>query len=286
MPKWEAGIINKSVNYRTATGSTAGGVWSLEDQLRHRSAENWPSPFAGWPSNTGQRIAVTKTTLLGANDSSADFNVHHEDMDAAITQTGLTGRLYIAVKVTAGTTYYNDFCIGAIQITRDNYNTLEHGWSFNVTADRNDWTQANVNYIGTDTAGLENYDNVVNAASQDWVAINTSASNGKWVQASATGSTNTGAADGLHIAYSDTSTGTIMGSGPSTIPQVSTNKYIYTESSGSDIAGKWFWIRSPEVTLNAGGDKNFSIAYLAASPDNSTGMQDAADNALLRWWWV
>ncbi len=289
MPKWEAGIIHPSVNYRTTSGNEAGGMWSLEDQLRHKNATNWPEPFEGWPSNSGQRIAVTLTAQSGGSgDMATAYNVHHEDMDAAVAATGLTGRIYIAVKVNAGTRFQNDFCIGAIQITRDDYSTLEHGWSFNVTADRDDWTQANVDNVGINADGFENYNDIINAGGQSWVAINTAASNGNWSHATSTGSGNTGAADSVADEYSDTSTGTIIGSGTSTIAQAAGTKFIYTESSGNQTytANKHFWIRSPELTLNAGGDKNFAIAYLAASPNNSSGMQDAADNALIRWWWV
>jgi len=287
MPKWEAGIIHASANYRTATSSEAGGIWTLEDQLRHKRNSNWPEPFAGWPDNNGQRIAVTLTAQSGGTaDMTTAYNVHHENMDAAVAKVGATGRIYIAVKINASTTYYNDFCIGAIQLISDDYSTLDKGWAFTDTADRDAWTQASVDYIGTGTAGLENYNDVISAGSQSWVAINTSSSNGNWSWATSTGSTNTGAADSISGIYSNASDpGTMIGSGTSTIAQDSGTKFIYTESSGSNIAGKWMWIRSPEITLNGESDKNFVIAYLAAS-NSGSGMQDASDNALIRWWWA
>ena len=62
---------------------------------------------------------------------------------------------------------------------------------------------------------------------------------------------------------------------------------MYTESSGTAarMLNKWFWTRSPEVTLNAEADKNITIVYHGASPSGN-GMTDAADDILFRWWWV
>ena len=286
MSKWEGGIISKSAKYRNASSSSAGGVWGLNNQLRHANANNWPKPVTYWPDDGGQWVDVTLTASTGTADSTADYQVHHEDFDAAADK-GSPGRLYIAVKVTAGTAYLNDFCIGAIQLTSDNYGTLEHGWSFNVTADRNDWTQADTTGLNTVNVGYENYTDIVGVVGQSWSAINTSSTNAHWVQNSATGSTQTGAADGLADAYSDTSTGTIIGSGTTTIAQTGSTKFIYTESSGTqaNILNKWFWLRSPEVSLNGEANKNISIAYLACSPNNSSGMQNTEDtDELLRWW--
>ena len=287
MSKWEGGIISRSAKYRNASASGVSGVWGLNNHLRHVYAGNWP-PIKTWPDDGGQWVDVTLTASTGNPDSTADYQVHHEDFDAANAVSG-TGRLYIAVKVTAGTAYFNDFCIGAIQLTSDNYGTLEHGWSFNVTADRNDWTQADTTGLNTTNAGYENYSDIVGVVAQSWSAINTSASNAHWVQNSATGSSQTGAADGLADAYSDTSTGTIIGSGTTTIAQTSTTKFIYTEASGTqgNMINKWFWLRSPEVSLNGEANKNISIAYLACSPNNDDGMHDTDDtDELLRFWWV
>ena len=82
MADWEAGIISKDAKYENTTHSSTGGIWNLNDQLRHRYAANWPMPFAGWPHVSGQRVPMTITTGT-SNDTTGDYNVHHEDFDNA-----------------------------------------------------------------------------------------------------------------------------------------------------------------------------------------------------------
>lgn len=287
MAKWNGNIISKDARYRTQASNQARGIYSLDEQLQHIQASNWPSPFAGWPDNDGQRAAITITSQSTSGDNTSAFNVHHEDFDSAYA-TGSVGRLYIAIKNTANPAYYNDFCIGAIQLTSDNYSTLEHGWSFNVIGDYTDWEYATVTGLNTSSAGYENYNDIIGATSQSWAACVNGVANARISRASATASSSTGAADGLASEYSDSSTGTIIGSGTSTIAQSSTTSYMFTESSGTtaNIINKWYWIRSAEITINSEANKNIAICYLAATPNNSQGMDDAADNALFRWWWI
>jgi|LULM01.1.fsa_nt_gb hypothetical protein len=286
MSKWNGNIISKDARYRTQTGSQSRGVYSLDEQLQHVNASNWQSPFNGFPDNDGQRVAITITPDTTTADSTSAFNVHHEDFDSAYAE-GSVGRLYIAIKVTADPAYYNDFCIGAIQLTSDDYSTLEHGWSFNVIADYTDWEYATVTGLNTTSAGYENYNDIIGAPSQSWAACINNVANARISRASGTVSSYTGAADGLASEYSDSSTGTIIGSGTSTIAQSSTTSYMFTESSGAsgNLINKWYWIRSAEITMNSEADKNIAICYLAAT-HSSQGMQDASDNALFRWWWI
>ena len=62
---------------------------------------------------------------------------------------------------------------------------------------------------------------------------------------------------------------------------------MFTEASGNQslTLNKWFWTRSPEITLNGESNKNLAIVYHAASP-SGTGMTDSADEPLFRWWWA
>ena len=272
MSKWEGNIISKDARYRTQTANQARGVYSLQDQLRFKSNDHWPSPFNGWPSNTGQRAPITLITTTVNADNSDDFSVYHNDMDAAAA-LGLTGRLYIAIKANSGVSYYNDLCIGAVQITSDDYTNLEFGWSFNVLADYTEWQYATVTGFGTTNAGDENYTDIVSATSQTWASCVNGVLNGRISRSNGTGSQRTGADGGVADAYSDSSTGTIISGVTSSIAQASgSTYYLYTESSGnpnSNYTGKWWWIRSPEVTLDGNGDKNMSITYHACTSTGS-----------------
>ena len=287
MSKWNGNIISKDARYRTQSSTQSRGVYSLDEQLQHVNASNWQSTFDGFPNNDGQRVAITITSQSTSGDNTSAFNVHHEDFDSAYA-TGSVGRLYIAIKNTANPAYYNDFCIGAIQLTSDNYSTLNHGWSFDVVSDYTEWEYATVTGLNTSNAGYENYNDIIGATSQSWAACVNGVANARISRASATASSSTGAADGLASEYSDSSTGTIIGSGTSAIAQSSTTSYMFTESSGTtaNIINKWYWIRSAEITINSEANKNIAICYLAATPNNSQGMDDAADNALFRWWWI
>jgi hypothetical protein len=172
-------------------------------------------------------------------------------MDAAAA-TGTTGRLYFAIKVTANTAYYNDFCIGAVQLTSDDYSTLEHGWSFTVLADYQDWQYATVTGLNTTSAGYENYSDIIGATSQSWDTCINSISNSRISRASGTGSSFTGATDGVSSSYSETAGASIISDGTATIAQSGSAYYMFTESSGTsaNVVNKWFWVRSTELWLD------------------------------------
>jgi hypothetical protein len=288
MSRYIGGIIHPTARYRTQTSSQSRGVWDMKEQYQHKANGNWHSPLTLFPSNTGQRMPVTLTTVAGgsADDTSA-YQVHSESFDAAAA-VRTTGRLYFAIKVTASTAFLNDFCIGAVQLTSDDFSTLDKGWSFNVLSDYTDWQYATVTGLNTTSAGFENYTDILAAPSQSFASNVNGISNARISRATGTGSSGTGAADGIASAYSTTSTGTIIdGNLTSTIAQTAGTSFMFTESSGtqSNIRNKWFWTRSPEVTLNGEDDKDLVIVYHAASP-SGTGMTDAADEPLFRWWWA
>ena len=290
MSRWQSGIIHPTARYRTQSSTQGRGIYNLKEQLQHIKAENWPVPFAGWPSNLGQSITATFVLASTSNDDPGPYTVYHNEFDSAAA-LGTTGRLYMAIKntATAPRTYYNDFAIGAVQLLSDDYNTLNHGWSFSILADYTDWEYATVTGLNTANPGYENYSDIIGATSQSWAACVNSVSNGRISRASSTGSTFTGPADGLANAYSDGDTGTIITDGTSSIAQTSTTSFMFTESSGtaSNIENKWYWIRSPEITLDGDADKDIAIAYNATTHHTvSEKMADAADNQLFRWWWI
>jgi len=289
MSRYIGGIIHPTARYRTQTNTQSRGVWDMKEQYQHKANDNWHSPLELYPSNAGQRMPVTLTTVAGgsADDTSA-YQVHTEDFDAA-RAVRPTGRLYFAIKVTASTAFLNDFCIGAVQITTGNYGALNHGWSFNVVSDYTDWQYATVTGLNTTSAGFENYSDIIGADSQSFASNVNSAANARISRLSNTSSSGTGAADGVSSTYSKSleGDGTIIGSSTTTIAQSAGTSFMYTEASGtqSNMRDKWFWTRSPEVTISDESNINLTIVYHAASP-SGTGMTDAADEPLFRWWWA
>ena len=282
MSKWQSGIIHPSARYRTQPASQSRGVYNLKEQLQHVNAENWQKPFVGWPDNGGQRIPVTLIETTTGADNADDFSVHHESMDAAVL-TGNTGRVYFSVKVTASTVYYNDLCIGAVQLVSNNYAVLNHSWDFETLSDYTAWDYATVTGLQTVNSGYENYSDIIAATSQSWASCVNGTANARVSRNTGTPSTRTGAADGIPVQSS------VISSGTTSIAQSSGDYYMYTESSGSPqntMNDKWFWMRSPEVTLDANLNKEIVIAYHACTSSGGTGMTDAADEPLFRWWWI
>ena len=291
MAKFEGGIIHPTARYRTQSDSQARGVYNLKEQYRHVANSNWPTLFPGWPSNNGQRITVSINETSSTADDTGAYVVHHEDMDAAAA-VGSTGRLYLAIKNTASGSqaYYNDFAIGAVQFRSSGDVVLNHGWSFSVAADYTDWEYATVTGLNTVNAGYENYYDIINATSQSWAACVNGVSNARISRASGTGSTYTGPADGVAVTYSDgDASPTTFASATVSVAQTGSTSFMYTESSGTsaNITGKWYWVRSPEVTLDGNSNKILTIVYNATTRTGvGTRMVDAADNQLFRWWWI
>ncbi len=297
MADWEGGIISNTKGPQSSTQNT--GVLTLNDHMQLKQAARLqltPIPSATYPDNEGLRapITVTKTTTT-ADDSSA-YQVYHNDFDSAAA-IGTTGRLYIAIKCTTGNgsfgNFYNDLCIGGIQLTSDDYSTLDIGWAFSELTDYTAWEYATVTGMTSAAAGYENLDDIQDAASQTWPSCVAGVSNARISRATGTGSTLTGANNGISTDYSSQNAGTILGSGDTTVDQANNTNFMYTESSGSGayMSNEWWWIRSPEITLNGESNKNISISIHAFSREALQGgvdisMKDAADNALLRWFWA
>ena len=303
MSKWRGNIINKDARYNTQTTSQARGIYTLDEQLQYQANDDWPLPpiqFQGYGGNTGFRMPVNihYVDSNGAipSDSDIDFSIWYDDdpmnnFYSANADAGETGRLYIAVKLNASTTYYNDFCIGAIQFASDDWNQADgsHLYSFTHPADIALWERATVTgFLDSNDPGYENWEDIITAPNQTWVSISAGTVQGRWNISSSTGSGRTGAVDGISINFSaDGGNGTLFGGSVSTASQYANAKYAYTESSGSpnsSMANKWFWLRGPEMTLDVEADKRICIAYHAYT-HNTAGMVDTAQNPLVRLFW-
>ena len=251
----------------------------MQEQYLHKANSKWHIPVALYPSEAGKRVPVSIITVAGGSaDDTSDFTVYHNEFDSALSVTN-TGRIYLAVKVTANQTYVNDFCIGGVQVMSGDHASIEQIWSFQELDDYTAWQYATVTGIGSSTnSGYEDYSDIIGAESQTWAACVNGSSNGRISRSSGTVSTGTGAADGFSaLAWEN------MDDETTSIEQETGNFFMFTETSGSNIANKWLWTRSPEFTLSA-SNCHLLIAYHAATP-STNGMTDSAEEPLFRWWW-
>ena len=281
MSRYIGGIIHPTARYRTQTSTQSRGVWDMKEQYHHKANNNWDTPVSIFPDNAGRRVPVTLITVAaGSADNTDAYSVHQEEFDTAAASSS-TGRLYFAIKTTASTPFLNDFCIAGVQITSNDFTTLDHHFNFHDLSDYIAWERATVTGLNTTSAGFENYTDIIAAPSQSFVANTNGTANARISRASGTGSSGTGAADGIVLI------GLPLAAETTTIPQSSGTFFMYTEASGTQsfMRNKWFWTRSPQITLDGNDDKDLSIIYHAASPA-TTGMEDSADEPLFRWWWA
>ena len=282
MSKYPGGIIHPTARYRTQTSTSSKGVFHIKEQYMHAANDKWHKPLELFPDNAGRRVPVTLITVAtGSADNTSAYSVHHEGFDAAAA-VRTQGRLYFAIKTTASTPFLNDFCIGGVQITSDDYSILDHHFDFNDLSHYTSWERATVTGLNTTSAGYENYTDIIGAPSQSFVANSNGTANARISRSSSTGSSGTGAADGVALIALP-----FGNSGITSLAQSSGKFFMYTEASGNqnNMRNKWFWTRSPQITLDGNDDKNLSIVYHAASPA-TTGMEDSVSEPLFRWWWA
>ena len=288
MAKYDAGVIHPTARYRTQTSAGPRGIYNTKEQYLHHSAGNWE--FPGWPHDNGERVVVNIILDSTSDDDDSAYTVYTHSFDDAAALNS-KGRIYFAIKCTASTVYYNDFAIGGVQLLSDDFSTLDFGWAFSDAADFTDWESPDVVGMNTTGKGYENYADIsgANPENSDWNNLIDSVANGRISRNSATTSTFTGPADGISAGYSDNGLTPLLMQEATDIDQESGNEFMYTEGSGSsaNMQNKWWWMRSPQVTLNGEGDKDIAIAYHAATHHTSGGkMEDAEGDELFRWWWI
>jgi hypothetical protein len=225
-----------------STTSTNTGTWSIQST----NPTLYPDISSDFIEISNRFIASTVNDYAGAYDVSE-------------TQVGLSGNyhIYIGIKVTAKTTYFNDISIAGVQVL-DASNTVKTTWIFNTTSGDN-WMTQTGQIGGSSTIGFTITPQT--ASNYTWSTnITTQISTGRFTYASSTTSNPTGTADGI-----SGSTG-VFPVGNGTIPQSSGTYYIYRETSGSTRYTGTV-MRSPSITL-AIGDK-IRVAHLLAGSSSS-----------------
>ena len=191
---------------------------------------------------------IASNTYMGNNN---DYNGPY-DVGQVQTDFSGSGRVYIGVKVTAATTYYNDIPIAGVQIISGS--TLVASWIFNTSSggSGSGWQTHTSQIIGSSTHEFPVSPST--AAGYTYSSMSSSSGTGKFSFTSSTGSSATGAADGIGNTYKLTADGgsnTLATVGDAQISQTSLTYYAYRETSGSTRYSGTV-MRSPAYTFSGG----------------------------------
>ena len=191
---------------------------------------------------------IASNTVMG---SSADYNGSY-DVGEVQTDFAGSGRVYIGVKVTASTTYYNDIPIAGVQVISGS--TLVASWIFNTSSggSGSGWQTYNSQITGSSSQGFPV--TPATASGYTYSSMSTATGTGKFSWATATSSSNTGAADGIGNTYklvSDGGSATKASVGDAQVSQSASTYYAYRETSGSTRYSGTV-MRSPAYTFSGG----------------------------------
>jgi hypothetical protein len=176
-----------------------------------------------------------------------------------------TGRLYITHKSDySSSTFYNDVPIACVQIINGLNNSVVQNWWFGDT--NQSWETADGYIAGTSTNGTAY--TPAQAAGRSYFSIGTGYDSTRFMLASSTSSSRTGAQGG--ISNPGTSP---MAVGEETVSQASAENYIFRETSSTNPRYSQNHCRSPSRTWQVG--EFVRIAYIVGN--NSTGTYDADD---------
>tara|TARA_R110002073_G_scaffold274667_1_gene438187 strand:- start:51 stop:671 length:621 start_codon:yes stop_codon:yes gene_type:complete len=196
------------------------------------------------------------------------------------------GRVYLACEITASTTYYNDFCIGWVQIPHDsggNLNTTVDtatNVDWQMDAHATDWERSTTVTPGNNTLS--------SISAYGWSNISNGSTLDRWNRATSTGSSRTGAQGGMDegVGFNimdELGDLTVPGNSATRLVQANSAYYIYVESSNM-AKGEIVWCRSPEVTLT-GSNHVLVVGYHACTSSGGVGMVNTTSLRLLRAFW-
>jgi hypothetical protein len=189
---------------------------------------------------------IDSQTYMG---TTADYNGPYDVGEVQFDYTG-TGSIYIVVKFTAATSFYNDVPIGGIQVLNSSKTAILHQFIFYDTGGGtgNSWTTTTASPAGLQPAsGLNFTPATASGYTYSSIAFSSTANRMNW--ATGTGSSYTGAADGIGV--SSTWSTNILPLGDATVSQIVGSSYMYCETSGTTTDHVCV-ARSPSISLTAG----------------------------------
>lgn len=224
--------------------ASANGIYNLEAQLIHKGEDRWPPTVQIFDDPTlgfvefSRRIIDSAAYMGNSNDYDGNYDV--SDVNVPSTFSG-SARIYIGHKVSipTGSTFRADVAIACIQILNAAGTTLLKSWNWSGGTHQG-WENKNTN---VEVSGIQapSYPESLATAAAATYGVNlgtNSSTTSLFTMATSTGSSNTGAADGISSDYSengvDSGIGTILPSpGDAVVAQATDTKYIYRETSGS-----------------------------------------------------
>ena len=201
--------------------------------------------------------AINSDQYMG---NTTDYNGPYDVAEVQQGNFSGSGRVYLAHKATSPTTFYSDAPIAAVQILSSGGSVLQT-WAFNTSTggSGSTWTSINQQLSPYLTTGLPVAP--TNMTAYSFSSMSTASSTSKFSFATSTGSSYTGAADGIA-----TPTGA-MPVGNGTITQSLGTYYMYRETSGSTLNGVVV-CASPLYTFSGG--ERIRIAHALTSLSNNS----------------
>lgn len=245
-------------NFRVVirTGSTSGPIIA---------GSSYVSIANVTPNLTNDIITVPINVIY--TSTSGDYTGNFDVVDVVVP-SGYSGtaRIFMGLRVTASTTYYNDICIGGVQVLNSAGSSLLDDYIFytSLGGTGSGWVTLNSQYADSTTRAT-----LSSAASY---AISTTTNTGRWSYATSTGSVTTGANDGISGSYT---TSILPSAGTGVVPQTSGNYYAYRETSGS-TRYTTAWAKSPSRTWSGG--EIIRICYHFTTNSGQSGVVDPNDS--------
>ena len=177
------------------------------------------------------RRFINSGSFMGnSSDYTGGYDVSEVQTDFA-NSAAAYGRIYLGIKVTAATTFYNDISVAGIQILDSTRTNLLQSWIFNTSSggSGSSWQTTYSAIYGTSATGFPT--TPATAKNYSYTNMSTSTNINRWSWSTGTGSSYTGTADGISNSYY--SGGTIATVGDATVSQSSNTYYAFRETSGS-----------------------------------------------------
>jgi len=206
---------------------------------------------------------IASDTYMG---STADYDGPYDVAEIQTDFSSGTGRVYIGFKITSATTFYSDLPVAGVQVLTSNKSAILYSWIFhsNTGGSGSAWTTTQT-AVGTESSvGVFAVTPAV-ASGATYFGITAGANVNRFNWATSTGSSYTGAADGISSTYEST----IMPVGNSAISQSSGTYYAYVETSGS-TRYQCHVMKGPSVSIPEGSWIRIAHAVtgLAATPQD------------------
>jgi len=219
-------------------------------------------------------ITVTDAVSFGTDIRSAFYEISNRVIylsgvgdytgayDVGEIQQAYSGsaRVYIALKCTTSTTYYNDICIAAVQVLNSS-NVIQQTWNFSSSSN-NSWQTTTSAINANNSSLLSSYLTPSQAAAYSYSSMSTTNNINRIGIATSTGSYTTGMADGIA-----NSTTTAYSVGNSQVSQSSGTYYFYREVSGASRYSHAV-ARSPSYSFSS-GDK-IRVVHAVTTPTSQS----------------